>query len=321
MSAERLMAHTTPDHLRGRAGGWSQAGNLGGQGFGGGIALWLAQNVTGWSAGVFLAVGTLLCTLALLPFEEPKSEERLNYLKSLVALGKDVGTLAISRVGFLTMLLFLLPIGTGAASNLWSAIATEWHANGDAVAIVNGLLNGVFSMFGCLVGGYISDRIDRKTGYALFGVICAVSTIAMAEAPRTVETYAFFVLAYSFIVGLAYAAFCAVTLETIGRGAAATKYNVLACISNVPIWYMTLADGWVHAGCKDFAWDLGGFHVFGLAVPLLHLDFNFAWARGTCTGGSNQMLYFESLAAFAAIIIFAVVALATRRAKPAAAPA
>src|SRR5262249_12119410 len=83
MAAERLMAYTTPDHLRGRAGGWSQAGNLGGQGFGRALCLWLAQNVSQWSAGAALGVGMILCCLALIPYEEEKEEHQLNYFRSL----------------------------------------------------------------------------------------------------------------------------------------------------------------------------------------------------------------------------------------------
>lgn len=286
MAAERLMAHTTPDHLRGRAGGWSQAGNLGGQGFGGGMCLWLAQNVSQASSGIALGVGMMLCCLALIPYEEPKDDTRLNYAKALVGMGKDIWNIAISRVGFLTVLLFILPIGTGAASNLWSAIATEWQADANTVALVNGLLNGVASMAGCLVGGYMSDIIDRKTGYAIFGVILAACAVAMAEAPRTVLMYEVFVLGYAFITGFCYAAFCAVTLETIGKGAAATKYNLLACISNVPIWYMTLADGWLQE----------------------------KW-------GTNAMLYGEAAAAIAAIVFFGLVAYATWKRWPVAAAA
>jgi len=55
-----------------------------------------------------------------------------------------------------------------------------------------------------------------------------------------------FVTLYWFITGLTYAAFSAVVLEAIGLGAAATKYNVFASLSNMPIAYMTLVDGWAH---------------------------------------------------------------------------
>ena len=45
MAVESLMAATIPDDKRGSAGGWSQAGNLGGQGLGGGLSLWLIQSM------------------------------------------------------------------------------------------------------------------------------------------------------------------------------------------------------------------------------------------------------------------------------------
>jgi hypothetical protein len=52
-------------------------------------------------------------------------------------------------------------------------------------------------------------------------------------------------------------------LEVIGRGAAATKYNALASLSNVPIYYMTDIDGWAHD-----RWNSAGmfFMESGLAV-------------------------------------------------------
>ncbi|HZZ67933.1 MAG TPA: hypothetical protein VFE18_07150, partial [Phenylobacterium sp.] len=39
IAVDRLMAFDVPDHLKGQAGGWSQAGNLGGMGLGGGAGL------------------------------------------------------------------------------------------------------------------------------------------------------------------------------------------------------------------------------------------------------------------------------------------
>src|SRR5262245_54465302 len=41
-----LMAHTVPEEQKGRAGGWFQAGNLGGIGLGGGAGVWLATHVS-----------------------------------------------------------------------------------------------------------------------------------------------------------------------------------------------------------------------------------------------------------------------------------
>ena len=77
--------------------------------------------------------------------------------------------------------------------------------------------------------------------------------------------YAAFTLIYAFINGLAYAGFSAVALEAIGLGAAATKYNLFASLSNIPIGYMTAVDGWAAA-----RWGPGGMlhteAVIGLAA-------------------------------------------------------
>src|SRR5437016_12308817 len=52
--------------------------------------------------------------------------------------------------------------------------------------------------------------------------------------------------AYALTSGMAYAAFSAIVLLTIGRGAASTKYATLSSLGNLPIVYMTASDGWVH---------------------------------------------------------------------------
>ena len=62
MSVESLMAYGTSHDEKGRAGGWFQAGNLGGSGLGGGAGLWMAQHLGApWMAGAVLGVACLLC--------------------------------------------------------------------------------------------------------------------------------------------------------------------------------------------------------------------------------------------------------------------
>jgi hypothetical protein len=72
-----------------------------------------------------------------------------------------------------------------------------------------------------------------------------------------------------------------VVLEAIGKGAAATKYNLLASISNMPIAYMTIVDGW-----------------------------------GQEKWGSGGMLYTEAACALAGVALFGLVALAVYRSRP-----
>ena len=266
MASESLMIYNTPPELHGRAGGWFQAGNLGGNGLGGGAGLWLAQTLPEpWMAGAALAVACALCGAALWFVPEPPPMARAgHYGRMLVAVLKDLWQVARARAGILALLICFLPIGSGAASNLWAAVADDWHASANTVALATGVFSGIVSALGCLAGGYGSDRIDRKTAYALYGLLMAMCTVAMAIAPRTEAMYVVFTLIYAFIQGLTYAGFTAVVLETIGLGAAATKFNVYASLSNMPIAYMTLIDGWAHT-----RWGAGGLLNVEAAIGVL----------------------------------------------------
>ena len=266
MSVESLMVYGTPAAEKGRAGGWFQAGNLGGGGLGGGAGLWMAQTLSEpWIAGAVLGGACLLCCVALLFVTEPIAVFRdSKYWRNIVDVFKDLWRVARSRVGFLALLICFLPIGSGAASGLWSAVADDWHASADTVALVTGVLGGIVSAVGCLVGGYLCDRMNRKTAYTLYGLLQALCAIAMALAPRTEPMYITFTTIYSFIAGLTYAGFSAVVLEAIGLGAAATKYNLFASLSNMPIAYMTMIEGWAHT-----RWGAGGMLHVEAAICML----------------------------------------------------
>ena len=279
IAADGLIAHATNEAEKGRAGGWYQAGNLGGYGVGG-AALWMTQSLSApWMAGAFIGAGCALCCLAL-PFipEGAMVRHAANLARNLVEVGRDLWAVARSRRGFLGLLICFLPIGTGAASNLWSAVADDWHASANAVALANGVFGGIVSAVGCVLGGYLSDRMDRKLSYVVYGILQALCAVAMALAPRTELMYIEFTLAYALITGLTYAGFSAVVLEAIGRGAAATKYNIYASLSNIPIAYMTVVDGWART----------------------------RWNEGA-------MLYTEAMVGFAALAVFGLVAAAAQR--------
>jgi len=272
MSVESLMAYETPENEKGRAGGWFQAGNLGGNGLGGGVGLWLAHQTTPLVAGGALAVICLACTLGLLFVDEPVASHRQGgILRSLVNVAHDLWAVARSRKGLLALILCFLPIGSGAASNLWSAVSSDWHASARVVEIVTGFVAGVISALGCLAGGWICDRMNRKAAYAMYGVLQALTAVGMALAPRTEAMYAIFTSLYAFMTGLTYAGFTAFVLEAMGKGAAATKYNVFAALSNTPIAYMTRIDGHAHdrrgaAGMlyTEAVWCLGGLLAFAM---------------------------------------------------------
>ena len=144
------------------------------------------------------------------------------------------------------------------------------------MALVNGVLGGVVSAVGCVIGGYLCDRMDRKFAYALFGIFLAAGAIAMAAAARTPQMFVTFTLLYAFVQGFNYASFSAVVLETIGRGAAATKYNVYAALSNAPLMYMTTVEGFAYG-----RWHANGMLLADALSGLIAVLFFFAVAAGT----------------------------------------
>ncbi|MGC1458270.1 MAG: MFS transporter [Steroidobacteraceae bacterium] len=276
MAVEALIAHSIAPEQQGRAGGWLQGGNFAGGGLGGGAALWLATHVAhAWITGAVLGGCFLLCGAGLVLIREPLRATGAVATRMVDVL-RDVLGVARSPRGYLALLVLFLPIGSGGASSLFSAISNDWHASVTAVELASGTLSGVISLLGCLAGGYCSDLIDRKLAYVIYGLLLGICALAMAVATHSQANYVLFVLLYSFVSGVCYAGFSAVTLEAIGGGAAATKYNVFACLSNIPIAYLTAIEGWArtHHGVNaflyvDFAAPIVAAIVFGIVIAMV----------------------------------------------------
>jgi MFS family permease len=241
-----LSAHDTPESKKGLVSGFVQAGNMGGGSIGGGVGLWLAQRVTiPWVVSGSLALACVLCCLGLFYVKEVKSTMKgdgaITTVRYILA---DIWITVKNKLGLLALLLCLLPLGTGAAGNLFAAVATTWKASGDIVAMVTGVLGGIVTALGCLAGGWICDRMNRQWAYVLMGLYQAACCVGMAFFPHKPMMYIVWTLAYSVGSGFAYAAFNAYTLEAIGKGAAATKFELYAGISCIPITLMTAIAGW-----------------------------------------------------------------------------
>jgi PAT family beta-lactamase induction signal transducer AmpG len=273
IATNSLSAHNTPGDLKGRVSGYLQAGNLGGAAVGGGAGLWLSQHMAHWMAGGILAIAFMLCSLGLLFVKEPIDVVKVKSLTtSMGNVVKDVWATIKKKAGIIALILCLLPLGSGAAGGSFSAIAKEWKASADIVALVMGLLGGCVTAVGCLIGGWLCDLMDRKWAYIIVCLLQAVSAVGMAFFPHNPTNYIIWTLFYSFTNGLAYAAFNAFTLEVIGKGAAATKFELYASVSNAPIYMMT-------------------------AIA------SFAYAKL----GSNGMLYIEALFALVAAVLYVII--------------
>ena len=161
-------------------------------------------------------------------------------------LGRDLLAMVKMAIPLLTIVLVASPIGAGAMNNLWSAVADDWRASADVVALVTGVLNGIVAALGCVLAGWIVDRFGRWWAYFGFGLALAFVAIVMAAIARTPFIYEVGVLIYSFFVGAGYAAFSAMVMHAIGKGVASTKYAFCQSLGNLPVVYMTALNGYVH---------------------------------------------------------------------------
>ena len=257
MAADSLMAHNTSPQTRGAAGGWSQAGNLSGAGIGSGVGLAIvgATHSLPW-AGAGVAGLCAICSLGLL--FAPRSHslpKHPNYLQTLKAVAQDCWAVVRVRSGWLTLLIFALPLGAGGASNLAAGIAHEWRVGPSLLATI-ALAGAGATGIGSIIGGYICDHMDKRAAYALFGVLAGVAAAVAAIAPKTPAWFVAFAVAYAAALGMNYAAYAAANLQAIGRGAAATKYTLFASVANIPVTLMPMADGWAdtHQGVGALLW-------------------------------------------------------------------
>jgi PAT family beta-lactamase induction signal transducer AmpG len=254
-AADGLMASTTRPEDKGRAGGWRMAGNVGGTGVLGAFALWLAARTSPAVAGLSLGAVVLASAGGALLISEahPLHDEALEgagglaraLLARLLAVGRDLWSAMVSREGWTGLVICAVPVGAGALTNLFSAMAVEYRASGNVVAMVSGLGGGLAGALGSLAGGRLADRMNRRLAYALAGGVTAFSALLMLAAPMTPATYAWGTLLYSFANGIAFAALAALILEMVGHSvAAATKYTLFISVANVASSYVTALDGW-----------------------------------------------------------------------------
>jgi MFS family permease len=250
-AADGLMAVTTAPHRKGSAAAWRMAGNVGGTGVLGAVALWIAKASTVTAAGLALAALTALSAVAALAVDEPEPAARppggwgAAVGASLAAIGRDLWATVRSREGWSALVICAVPVGAGALTNLFSAVAPAYGADEDRVALVNGLWGGVVGAAGSFAGGWLADRMNRRLAYALSGLLIAASALAMLVSPMTPATFTWGTLAYNFATGVSFAALAALILELVGQSvAAATKFTLFIAIANLAGSYVTVLDGW-----------------------------------------------------------------------------
>lgn len=262
------IAITTAPDVRGRIAGWVQAGNLGGAGIGGGLGLWLATHVGMTTAALALAALCLAAAWPMLLIRTPRSGTGQPLAIVLRGIGRDAQALVTTRRGFLTVVAVTVPFGQGAFLGLLSSVSRDWGASGDLTATTTGLLAGLVSIPGCLIGGYLCDRFAAQTVLAWSGVACALGEIAMALGPRTPVAFVGFALANNLLMGVAYAAVAAVVYVGLKGVSGGTLGSLLGSLSNVPLVATTALLGAVSGayGANGMMWTEAALGLVAAAV-------------------------------------------------------
>lgn len=265
-----FMANAIEENKKGRAAGFFQAGNLGGIGIGGGAGIWLTDHLSLKAACIIISTLILFCAFALFFVPKVNADKAQSLKQGFHSMFLGIKDLILSPVAMFTLAVLLSPIASGAASYLWSSLANDWKVPVNTVALVTGILSGLASTLGCIIGGFISDKYGRWWAYFGGAILMALVTIALSVAPFNSSSYIIGVLFYALISGVAYAAFSAAILRAIGTKLAASKYALLSSFGNIPVVYMTAYDGWLHDefNVKTMLW---GESVLGIAFVVILL--------------------------------------------------
>ena len=289
-----LMALTVPAEQRGAASGWQTAGNLAGTAAGGALVAWMLRHMPTAATAACLAGICAACALPAAFIHETPPPSR-SAMRLVVALLGELWRTLRSREGWTGLLICMSPVGAGALTNLFSALATD-YAKDDAsaerlVVVVTGALGGIVNAAGALLGGYLADRMNRRLAYALCGAITALCAVGMMLGPATPAAFTIGCLAYQLANGLCYAAFYAFVLDLVGkRDGVTTQLALFAGAGNLATSYVTYLDGWTYDRAK-------------------------AWLPGRDYASRAGMLGMDALTTFVGIAALAAMVAYVRRAK------
>jgi MFS family permease len=242
------MTLTSAVSSRGALAGWRQAGSLGGVGIGGGFGLWLAAHGGGLPVAVALlallgSLGAAPILWLKLPADGPQLQRSL--LQKAALLRSATWSILHSRGGALAGVLIVLPAGLGAATGLLSAVAGDWQASEDLVAMSTGAFSGVATVCGAVLGGYVCQRYRAITVFICSALMCAAGEAAMALAPHTPLFFVVGALGNAALVGFSFTAVTTVALQQLRAEATGTVYTIFESLADIPLVAVTWLAGWI----------------------------------------------------------------------------
>lgn len=273
VAIDALAVNSLAENERATANGMMFAGANIGQMVGGSGSLFLLSFVDFQATFVFVSGAILLVTVfVVMPMKEAPSAPRIKAAGSaLLAAGRSMREFAVTafrsflgtRGAFAGLAMALLPPGAmclGLA--LQSNLAVELGMDDDKVAWLI-LWSSILSAAGCIIGGRISDRVDRRKALTVYICLMSVPVLAMmavlqhydwimplassAKRPDVPQLLllAFWIatLSYSVFQGLMYSTTMAIYMDVTNPVVAGTQFTAYMALSNLAIAYSATWQG------------------------------------------------------------------------------
>jgi PAT family beta-lactamase induction signal transducer AmpG len=239
-----LSSITTADAEK-RLSVWVTIGNIGGGGAMAALTAQLMRHMSTTAAALLVGAAVVL-PIAVFPWMKAPAADRRLARESFTGFFREILALIRQRNVLIAIVLFITPTATFSLTNFLSGVGRDFNATAGFVAWVGGVGVLAGGIAGCLCFRLVDQLLPTRPLYLAIAAVGAAFTLALLLCARTPATFAVALVGENIFQALAITAMVAIAFETIGRGnpLAATTYSLLVSISNVPITYMLLVDGW-----------------------------------------------------------------------------
>jgi len=276
---------------RGQGNGFMFAGAYIGQGLGGGGAMFVSERY-GFDVS-FLYVSALLLAVMLFTLffvKDPTSASRVAGAASQVWEKFKLSFLSFLRelqVGFFKsgsgplvgVFFALLPFGAMAlSSGVSTTLQVDIGMSDGQIAQLN-ILSTIVSALGCIVGGWLADKLGRRRMLAAYYTLTILPALYMAIAVGgeaglggiTIPRYFAAALAFSLFMGMHYGTSAAIFMGLTNPAIAATQFTGFMALRNLTISY---TNAW--QGAAVDTWDYSTMFYIDAAlaiIPILVIPF------------------------------------------------
>lgn len=214
----------------------------------GGLALWLAERVTGWN-GMFVVMAGLMLIGVAATWAAPEPEAPPAAPRSLRAAVVEPLVEFLSRPGAWALLALIVcyKLGDAFAGALSTAFLIRGAGFGaDEVGLVNKTLGLAATLVGALAGGLAMARLGLYRSLLWFGIGQAVTNLGywlIAVSPKSLALMAAAVGLENLVGGMGTAAFVALLMSMVDARYSATQYALLSALAAVGRVYVGPASG------------------------------------------------------------------------------